>query len=128
MSSIEAAAAAEANDVLFRVVEINGVPQAVTEDFKEGRINASLENDVITEYSVETMNPVVKKTPLTEPGNHETIIGLTTDEAKTYAGIKGVDFRVGMIDGEPLPLDMDYRIGRITAEVRDGVVTGYSVE
>jgi hypothetical protein len=128
MSTIEATAAAETNDVLFRVVEIDGVPQITTKDVREGRINASVENGVVTEYSVETMNPVIEKTPITEPSNHDAIIGLTTDEAKTYASIKDVDFRIGMIDGESLLVTMDHRIGRITAEVRDDVVTGYSVE
>lgn len=65
---------------------------------------------------------------LIELGIHDTILGLTTEEAKAYATATGVDFRLGMIDGEPLPVTMDYRIGRITAEVKNDVVTGYSVE
>jgi hypothetical protein len=57
MNPLAAAVMAEAYGVLFRVVEIDGVPQTVTEDLREGRINASLKNGVITEYSIETISP-----------------------------------------------------------------------
>jgi hypothetical protein len=128
INTFEAATMAEANNVLFRVVEIDGVPQMTTKDFREGRINASVENDIVTEYSVETMDSVIEETPITEPGNNDAIIGMTTDDARFYATTKDTDFRVGMIDGEPLSVTMDYRISRITAEVEKDIVTGYSVE
>jgi hypothetical protein len=57
MNPLAAAVRAEAYGVLFRVVEIDGVPQTITEDLREGRINASLENGVIIEYSIETISP-----------------------------------------------------------------------
>jgi hypothetical protein len=37
-------------------------------------------------------------------------------------------FRVVNIDGEPQPVTMDYRPGRINASIVDGVVTEFYIE
>jgi uncharacterized protein YpmB len=55
-------------------------------------------------------------------------VGMTTTEAEVYAVENTVDFRTGTIDGEALPVTMDFRPGRITAEVKNDVVVGYTVE
>lgn len=53
MSVPNAQAKATAANVPFRLVEIDGEPQAVTADYRPGRINAKVEKGVITEYTVE---------------------------------------------------------------------------
>jgi len=68
------------------------------------------------------------ETDETTPGIHDEIIGLSVAEAEVYARTNQVVFRTGTIDGESMPLTMDYRPGRITAEIKDGVVVGYTVE
>lgn len=123
MTTTEAVAYAEANDILFRIVEIDGEPQPTTEDYRPGRINASVENDVVVSYTVEGEEVVED-----DAGPHDSIIGLTQVEAETYAEANDVAFRIGRIDDEFLPMTMDYRVGRITAEIEDKVVVDYSVE
>jgi len=56
------------------------------------------------------------------------LIGLTLAEGQTYSADQGLMFRVGMIDGEPQMVTMDYRPGRITASIVDGVIVDYTVE
>ena len=126
LTAIEAADYAQRQGDLFRVVEIDGEPQAVTKDYREGRINAVVQNDVVTSYTVEGL----ETQPIEEPAPAETdnYIGLTVEQAQALAETSGVAFRIGMIDGEPLPVTMDYRPGRITASVVDDVVVDYSVE
>lgn len=72
--------------------------------------------------------PTVPNNPSGEVTNHDQIISLTQTEAEAYAKTEDVRFRIGMIDGEPLALTMDFVPGRITAELTDGIVTGYSIE
>ena len=74
------------------------------------------------------MNPPQEGTETKETNLHDEIIGMTTAEAEAYAEAKAVDFRVGTIDGEPMPVTLDYRPGRITAEIANGIVVGYNVE
>lgn len=147
LTTAQAVARAESNDVLFRVVEIDGEPQMVTEDFRPGRINATVENDVVVSYTVEGSesgamdNPYFQDNQLdgdmidaqtpsngTDSNTNDAIIGMTTAEAEAYAEANDVMFRIGAIDGEFLPVTMDYRPGRITAEIEDDIVTGYTVE
>lgn len=59
---------------------------------------------------------------------HDVIIGMSLAEAELYAEQNTVPFRVGMLDGEYMMLTMDYVPGRITAEVANAVVVGYTVE
>ncbi len=115
---------AEAREEMFRVVEIDGEPQPTTRDFRVGRINATVEGGVITSYTIESMQAEQGD----ESDTNDEIIGMTTAEAEAYAAENEVDFRVGMLDGESLPVTLDYRIGRITAEVENDVVVGYTVE
>lgn len=55
-------------------------------------------------------------------------VGMEEAEAIQYAAENDVMFRIGQRDGEFLPVTMDYRPGRVTASVDDGVVTGFTVE
>jgi len=53
---------------------------------------------------------------------------MTIIQAENYAENNNVDFRVGTIDGEPMPVTLDFRPGRITAEIQNDLVIGYTVE
>ncbi len=132
LTTTEATAKAELDETMFRVVEVDGEPQPTTKDFRPGRINAAVANDVVVSYEVEGSNPPMDEPPATPselvPTNNDLIIGMTTAEAEAYAQDNDVMFRIGAIDGEFLPVTMDYRVGRITASITDGIVTDYSVE
>lgn len=124
MTEEQAEKKAEAESVPFRVVERDGEMQPTTRDIREGRINATVVNGVVTSYEVET-NPRAQQP---EQANHDQIIGMTIEDAEAYALEKEVDFRTGSVDGQDRPVTMDYRVGRITASVDKGVVTSYTVE
>jgi hypothetical protein len=155
MTVAEAESVAAKNNTTFRVVEIDGEPQMVTEDYRIGRINAVVADGVVISYSIEGENvaekPPVEKTegqtnpyfidndmagemPVqnppedTDPNNHDEIIGMTTPAAKGYARTNEVDFRIGKVDGEAMMVTSDFKPGRITAEIEKDVVVGYSVE
>jgi hypothetical protein len=128
LTTNDAEAKAEAEGTPFRVVEIDGESQPTTRDYREGRINATVEGGVVTSYTVESNDPMVDADTETEVNANDEIIGMTTAEAEAYAEAQGVDFRVGVRDGEDLPVTLDLRPGRITAEVENGVVVGYTVE
>jgi hypothetical protein len=53
MTTKEAQLYAAAKDVLFRVVEIDGEPQIITMDYREGRINAATQSNIVVSYTVE---------------------------------------------------------------------------
>jgi hypothetical protein len=53
LSEEEAVQVAADNNVLFRVVERDGEPLAMTMDYRPGRINATVEAGVVTEYTIE---------------------------------------------------------------------------
>lgn len=110
------------NDVLFRVVAIDSIPQEVTDDLREGRINAVVEDGKVISYTVEKVETEKDKV------THDAIIGLTVKEAEAYAQANNTPFRIGKLDDEYLPLTMDYRPGRITATVTNNVVTAYTTE
>jgi hypothetical protein len=132
----EAAAAvlAEANGVPFRVVERDGMMLPTTRDYRPGRINATVAEGVVVSYTIEEAEMdkgSIEPIPVDNPGSmseHDEIIGMTEAEAKAYADAQSVPFRIGSIDGEVLPVTMDYRPGRITATLVSGVVTNYTVE
>lgn len=124
MTVAQAEAKANSENVPFRVVERDGEIQPTTRDIRIGRINATVNDNVVTSYEVET-NPRAEQP---EQANHDEIIGMTVEQAETYAQEKGVDFRTGSVDGQDRPVTMDYRVGRITANVDEGVVTSYTVE
>lgn len=131
LTSSKASEIAQARGEVFRVVEIDGVAQPTTRDFMEGRINATITNDVVTAYTIETnteaSTTAETSTPM-EPITKAEIIGKTVVVAEAYAKTKGVDFRVGTVDGVANAVTADFRVGRITAEVKNGVVVSYSVE
>lgn len=128
LSTSEAEAKAQSNGVLFRVVEIDGKPQPTTRDFQEGRISAVITNGVVTHYTVETMNPTTEEGSESQSGNHDVIIGMTVTEAEAYAATNNIPFRVGTINGKGMPVTLDFRSGRITAELKNNLVIGYTVE
>jgi len=155
MTVAEAKSAAAKNNTTFRVVEIDGEPQMVTEDYRIGRINAVVADGVVISYSIEGENvaekppvektegqtnpyfvsndmagemPVQKPPEDTDPNNHDEIIGMTTPAAKGYARTNEVDFRIGKVDGEAMMVTSDFKPGRITAEIEKDIVVGYSVE
>ncbi len=53
LSEADAEAKAAADGVPFRVVMRDGEPQMVTMDYRPGRINATVENDIVISYEVE---------------------------------------------------------------------------
>lgn len=127
MSVSDAESKAKADGVMFRVVVIDGEIQPTTRDFQEGRVNATVELGVVTEYFVETSNPTIEDSKV-ETVEYGTIVGMTTVDAEAYAKSNNVDFRIGVVDGEAMPVTLDFRPGRITAEIENGVVVGYTIE
>ena len=121
---------AESRGVMFRIVEADGMSLPTTRDYRPGRINAETENGVVIGYTVEgsEMAEPEEDEALEETNSHDAIIGMTLAEAQAYAEEKEVEFRVGTVDGEPRALTMDYRPGRITAEIANDVVVSYTVE
>lgn len=124
LSEVEAEALATANNVPFRVVERDGEALMVTEDYRPGRINAVVVAGVVTAYTVEG-SEMENNAPA---GAHDELIGMTEADAEAYAEVNDVPVRIGFRDGEPLPVTMDYRPGRITLQIENEVVTGYTVE
>jgi len=53
LSVEDAMAQAEANDTLFRVVQEDGEPLAVTMDYRPGRLNATVEDGIVVSVEVE---------------------------------------------------------------------------
>ncbi len=125
----------------FRVIEIDGEPQPTTRDFQAGRINATVNNGIITSFSMEsnedtnvnqddTPEPVPEREGAAEvtAGAHDAIIGMLLAEAQAYAASNDIAFRVGIVDGVGQPVTMDYLPGRITAATEADIVVGYTVE
>lgn len=129
MSVPDAEAKATAAGVQFRVVKRDGESLAVTKDYRPGRINATVENDVVVSYEIEgeamSSSSATSDTPQTED---EDYIGMTAMQAEAKASLMNVPFRVVMRDGESLPVTMDYRPGRINATVEGDIVVSYEVE
>jgi hypothetical protein len=142
LTTAQAEEKAEIENTPFRVIEIDGEPQPTTRDIRDGRINAVVESGIVTKYTIESGNRNDIETNVDnsisqendadnmddDAMQHNEIIGMTEAEAKAYAEANNVDFRVGVRDGEALPVTLDYRPGRITAEVEQGVVVAYTVE
>lgn len=128
MTVVEAKAKAEAEGVPFRIVIEDGQPKPITKDLREGRINATVANGVVTEYTVESIKPVVDEANMSASSSANTIIAMTIIEAEAYAKESNVPFRVVMKDGESLPVTMDLRPGRINAVVEAGLVVSYTIE
>lgn len=61
-------------------------------------------------------------------GDSVPYVGLTVVEAEKKAAAVGVPFRVVMENGTSLPVTMDYVVGRINAEVVNGIVQRITVE
>lgn len=131
LSVDDAIVKAEEQEVMFRVVIEDGQPQPTTKDFQPGRINATVEDGIVTQYTVEGEEIDSAEDPdnITKgAAAHDSIIGMTTNEAEAYAKKNEVPFRIGFIDGESMPVTMDFSPGRITAEITDGLITGYTLE
>lgn len=134
MTTVEAEAKAESEGVIFRVVEKDGQSLPAARDSREGRINASVESGIVTEYSMESRNSIVEETKELEPTEetlelkNAVVMGVTLEEAQAYAEDNNVDFRIGSLDGDMRLVTMDHRPGRITVEIENNIVIGYSVE
>lgn len=71
----------------------------------------------------------VPSTPRVDDANSPIdYVGLTTLQAREKAKRDGVPFRVIKENGMSLPTTLDYVLGRINAEVVNGIVMGYEVE
>lgn len=128
MTVAEAEAMAQADGVVFRVVEEDGEIKPITRDLQVGRVNATVERGVVTSYSVESTDTTIEEIMGTGYVANNAIIGMTIAEAETYTKTKKIDFRIVLLDGKALPATADFRPGRISAEVKNGVVIGYTVE
>lgn len=97
------------------------VPRELILESSAGRLSfkATTPEDVVAEDDTTTE-------PTSDVG--AALIGLSVDEAKAYAAANNTDFRIGSIDGEFLPVTMDYRPGRITASIEKDIVVSYTVE
>lgn len=60
--------------------------------------------------------------------NDQLYVGLTKNEAYARAESEGKEVRVVNIDGEYIPVSMDYRPGRLNLHIVDGVVDSVDVE
>jgi hypothetical protein len=127
MTVTEAESKAATEDVLFRVVMRDGVPLPATMDYRPGRINATVEGDIVTSYDVEGEGSSDSSDTSVDTSG-STYVGLTVMQAEAQAVASGVPFRVVMRDGEQLPVTKDYRIGRINATVEGDIVTSYDIE
>lgn len=80
---------------------------------------------VIVAFSMSSNNGPTSDVSPTVPID---FVGMTTTQAQEKAKRDGTIFRVVQEDGEPKPVTMDLREGRINAVVVGGVVTEYTVE
>lgn len=64
----------------------------------------------------------------TDISENTSYIWLNVEDATELANTNDEIFRVVEIDGEPRPVTMDYRPGRINASVVDGVVSDFTIE
>ena len=55
-------------------------------------------------------------------------VGLSVRQAKLLAAKTETPFRVVMEDGNFLPATKDFRVGRINATVKNGVIVSYDIE
>ena len=76
----QAAQLAAQVDVPFRVVERDGEMLMVTEDYRPGRINATVQNSIITSYSIEGTNITVTAQTNTNIGTTPPPTNLTPAE------------------------------------------------
>ncbi|MEM7141659.1 MAG: YbaY family lipoprotein [Actinomycetota bacterium] len=93
-------------------------------------------------YVSDTVHPVAEtvaveviSTALDEsfPGQAEadalaaSVVGMSEADARSTLSAAGFTPRVTLLDGEPQPGNLDFRVDRINLEIADGVVTGASV-
>ena len=84
------------------------------------------ENDIIDDWSMDDIE--AEWEAARERSNQLVFIWLTEDEALEYAIENNTPFRVTVRDDEMLPATMDYRPGRINAQIEDGLVVSIYVE
>jgi heat shock protein HslJ len=102
--------------------ETNGF--IITED---GQLALTIKYDSGSIIFNPALTPATEVAPSDQEA-HNNIIGMTVTEVEAYAEANKVIFRTGSIDGEGMALTMDFRPGRITAAIDNGVVTSYTVE
>ena len=128
MPVVDAAELAEERGDIFRVVNIDGESQPVTEDYVIGRINASIIDGRVSEFYIDG-EEVSSNDEISENTQTPTdYIGMPVVDAAELAEEKGDIFRVVNIDGESQPVTMDYRPGRINVSIIDGRVSEFYIE
>ncbi len=109
---------ADANGLPWRVVEIDGVPQAVTEDFVPNRLNFVVADGIVTAYSTDAeLTPGVH-----DPGTTQSFVGLDVETAGNQALAADRPWRVVSVDGEDLVITADFQADRVNFVVVDGIV------
>ncbi len=64
LTESEAMTLASEKNESFRIIMRDGEPQPATMDYRPGRINASLENGMIVDYTIEGSEDISEKTPV----------------------------------------------------------------
>jgi hypothetical protein len=150
----EALAQAEASDTLFRVVEQDGQPLPATMDYRPGRINAIVINDILIDLTIEGINDTTEETPITNKevntttdhhttnpsddmlrnippineADYDFLMGLTEAEALAQAEANNIPARVVARDDQLFPVTSDLQHGRANLTITDGIVTKVDVE
>jgi hypothetical protein len=152
----DAQALATRNGVEFRISRMDDEYFILLTDYRVGRITAEVEKGIVVDYTVEEEYPLdlppdcpaywppqLSKIDMTivdrvkeiepvagprTPSWTGSYIGLTVKVAKALAERNGVEFRISRMDDEYFMLTRDYRVGRITAEVENGIIVDYTVE
>lgn len=115
----------EAEILTLGISQADAIPQVV--EGSEGDMSDILSSEISASGS--DMSKIEENFEKQRATSEELdFVGLTEAEAEALAKENNVSFRVVMRDGAPLPVTMDYRPGRINAEVTDGVVSSFSVE
>jgi hypothetical protein len=127
MTVEQAEAKAIAEGTTFHIVEEDGQPTDSATDYQEGRISASVEAGIVTNYYIYVNSDSIVETA--DVGDeYELIIEMTAAEAAAYLSTINIDSRIVYVDGTSLETTTDYVPGRINLELKDGLVSGYSVE
>lgn len=112
----DAQAQAARDGVSIRAVYIDGEPQAVTADYRPGRLNVEIEDNIVIWLEIEWRE------------TQDNYIGLTSAEAQSLAESSDTPFRIVSIDGEPQAITLDLRPWRINASTENDIVVDVQVE
>ena len=118
--------------VKWRVVQRDCEGLAVTEDWRPGRVNLSVIDDLVVGWQIEAVEHAHGSTWCannaddTDPVHG--ILGVELFEAAAILDTKEVTWRLTGRDCEPLPVTMDLQPGRLNLATFFGVVVRYSIE